>query len=209
MTNRQKLLTINLKSLEGFMSFDEVMIQCAAPSICGIKPANLFSLHGEKFCESRFNWWENEYKKIGLKVSLMKNDEGLIRFFVYDLVWERKLLGDCLIRAYLAGKNYPVERGTQEVLNELFKRLCFEEKFPHEVGVFLGYPLEDVIAFESGEGADCKFCGYWKVFGNVENSRKLCESYHKCSLLCKKWFEEGQKLLQIVTEYKRAVEIAA
>ena len=34
-----------------------------------------------------------------------------------------------------------------ELLAQLAERLCCEQDFPHEIGVFLGYPLADVIGF--------------------------------------------------------------
>lgn len=58
------------------------------------------------------------------------------------------------------------------LLSHLKKRLSQSEAFPHEIGLFLGYPLEDVIGFCRHKGEGCKLCGYWKVYGDVESARK-------------------------------------
>lgn len=49
-----------------------------------------------------------------------------------------------------------------------------EGEFPHEIGLFLGYPLCDVRGFiEDARGGVCLGCGYWKVYGEVEEREKL------------------------------------
>ncbi len=42
--------------------------------------------------------------------------------------------------------------------------------FPHEIGVFLGYPLCDIQGFLRSAGKDCLHCGYWKVYGDLDGS---------------------------------------
>jgi hypothetical protein len=46
------------------------------------------------------------------------------------------------------------------------------EKCPHEIGLFLGYPPEDVDGFIRHKGADYALCGGWKVYGDVEYARR-------------------------------------
>ena len=44
--------------------------------------------------------------------------------------------------------------------------------YPHEIGVLLGYPPEDVKGFVVNKGRNCLTCGYWKVYGDPESARK-------------------------------------
>ena len=46
--------------------------------------------------------------------------------------------------------------------------------FPHEMGIFLGYPLGDVKGFIEHHGRNCLCSGYWKVY---ENEEKACETF--------------------------------
>ena len=46
-----------------------------------------------------------------------------------------------------AKKGYPVEKGFDAVLYEPVFRLMRFGDFPHEIGIFLGYPQEDVVPF--------------------------------------------------------------
>lgn len=45
-----------------------------------------------------------------------------------------------------------------------------ERDFPHEVGIFLGYPIEDVEEYVKNNGENYLLCGYWKVYHNVEEA---------------------------------------
>jgi len=49
------------------------------------------------------------------------------------------------------------------------------EGFPHEIGIFLGYPIEDVEGFIKNKGENYLFRGCWKVYGNVEEAKKIFE----------------------------------
>ena len=48
------------------------------------------------------------------------------------------------------------------MLRQLSRRLCCEADFPHEIGVFLGYPLTDVVGFIENQGRNFTCCGCWK-----------------------------------------------
>ena len=52
------------------------------------------------------------------------------------------------------------------------------EDFPHEIGVFLGYPLYDVEGFI--EQRECVMMGYWKVYRYPSAARRLFALYDAC-----------------------------
>lgn len=51
--------------------------------------------------------------------------------------------------------------------------------FPHELGILLGYPLEDVLGFLKYHGENYAYCGYWKVYGDIEEAKKRFAAYNK------------------------------
>lgn len=51
------------------------------------------------------------------------------------------------------------------------------KEFPHEIGVFLGYPMEDVIGFIENNDKNCLCTGYWKVYSNPERAKNLFRYY--------------------------------
>lgn len=75
----------------------------------------------------------------------------------------------------------------------LIRRLDESADFPHEIGLFLGYPPEDVDGFINRRG-ECKCCGFWKVYGDVDSAQKLFARYRKCTdIYCRLW-QEGRSI---------------
>lgn len=51
---------------------------------------------------------------------------------------------------------------------------------PHEIGIFLGYPLDDVKGFIENKGRCPKCMGCWKVYGSEEVAAKMFEDIREC-----------------------------
>ncbi|MCR5723681.1 MAG: DUF3793 family protein [Treponema sp.] len=193
------------------MGFDETIIHCGAPALCGIKPASLFSMNEKIFYSGRekINEWQPYFsKQKKYFVSLKKND-GRILFFVYDANLLTEILADSSNAQYLRSKNYPVDRGFHAVLAELLHRLSADGLFPHEVGLFLGYPLEDVIGFESRQAAGSVYSGFWKVYGDVESARRTMNRYKSCSEFCMKWLNSGLTVPLAAEKYTLHTEVVS
>ena len=63
-------------------------------------------------------------------------------------------------------------------LPKLIERVRASEEFPHEIGLFLGYPPEDVQGFL--DHRPCKCSGCWKVYGDENRAKKTFDLYKKC-----------------------------
>ena len=63
----------------------------------------------------------------------------------------------------------------------MVRHLVSDEAFPHEIGLFLGYPPSDVEGFMNSpsEGVECVGC--WKVYGNRREAERIFASYRKCT----------------------------
>ncbi|GAB6956392.1 hypothetical protein JCM13369A_29390 [Mediterraneibacter glycyrrhizinilyticus JCM 13369] len=89
-------------------------------------------------------------------------------------------MSDKTVRTFLETKGYQCDNFVC-CINRLIMKLREEPNFPHEIGLFLGYPLEDVKGFIENK-ADCSKCsGCWKVYGNEQEALKLFEKYQKCA----------------------------
>ena len=97
----------------------------------------------------------------------------------------------------LVQAGYPAEGPLSGRLAYLRRRLTAAGGFPHEIGLFLGYPAEDVRAFQARGGAGCKLCGYWKVYHDVEEARRQFRRFDRCrdSLLAR--LRAGMTLSQL------------
>ena len=78
---------------------------------------------------------------------------------------------------------------------DLQKRLN-DYDFPHEIGLFLGYPLTDVKGFING--ADYKYIGYWKVYSHVPQTLCTFDRYKKCTQELKRRFCQGERIEQLL-----------
>ena len=99
-------------------------------------------------------------------------------------------------KAILQQIGYPETSTLEAKLNRLAERIQNEPQFPHEIGIFLGYPSEDVIGFMENKGENYKLCGYWKVYGDAEQAKRTFINYDKCrDFLCNK-LNQGYDIYQ-------------
>lgn len=85
----------------------------------------------------------------------------------------------------------------ENCLLELKTRLSESNDFPHEIGLFLSYPLEDVIGFIEQEGKNYKCRGLWKVYCNECETIKLFARFKKCTAVYRKLFTNGRSITQL------------
>ncbi len=149
--------------------------------------------------------WSSEFKKDGRYIIALPKENERMLLFVYDKHLLEKQCTPCCVRKYLKRKRYPVESGFNAVLAELLHRLSAEQNFPHEVGVFLGYPLEDVKAFERTSGKACRYSGFWKVYGDIDTAQKRMNVYKACSVQCSELVRNGMAVPAAAKEYMAAI----
>lgn len=186
------------------MSFEETVIHCSAPALCGIKPASLFSMDSKSFEKERKKilGWQNDFAKSRRYFVQVKKEDERCLVFVFDRNLLEKIITDEKNKSYLISKGYSDKNGLNGILCELFHRLAFEVDFPHEVGLFLGYPLEDVVGFEK-DRSGYKYSGIWKVYGNRAEAEKKMQLYRTCSELCMKWLGKGLSVPMVARKYEK------
>ena len=157
--------------------FELFMANHCAPVLMGRKPAALFN---EKSLPQSCAWSileEQGLRRIRLR---RRNQNSLVLFYHPELLCQA--LTHDLVYTTLAKLDYPVNKGSVAVLSYLRKRFYEPDEFPHEVGFFLGYPPEDVLGFMDCKG-DCKLCGPWKVYSDVDRAVKLFNEHRRCKEL--------------------------
>jgi len=82
-------------------------------------------------------------------------------------------------------------------LERLRSRLAQREDFPHEIGLFLGYPLGDVIGFIKNAGQNCKCVGCWKVYCNECEAIKAFARFKKCTSVYVRLWNQGRSVRQL------------
>ncbi len=170
-----------------------MMVEYAAPTLCGLKPASLFA---PKMDEDRLrremHALEMEWAAHGLRLHRVQTGNGTL-----VLVQRPQMIAQMLESPdeadFLWGRGYPVE-DVERAVDTLVARMEAGGEFPHEVGLFLGYPLADVEGFIAHEGRDSLAQGAWKVYADVEAARRAFESFERSTAECKERFENGVRL---------------
>ncbi len=162
------------------MSVETVVRHCA-PTLAGLKLGNLFcckyEVLRELFCAvDTFNKMLNA-KGVFFVVLRHKNNSALL--YVYRKKRLEKLLQQKEVQEFLIGCGYR-DFSLAGCLATLTHHLS-QQDFPHEIGVFLSYPLPDIIAFIKNKGQNYKAVGCWKVYTDEENARRIFDLYKKCT----------------------------
>ena len=78
-----------------------------------------------------------------------------------------------------------------------YSKLCCSAEFPHEIGVFLGYPLGDVVGFIENRGKNFTCCGCWKSYGDPDAAQKHFDQLSKCTAVYLRLFHSGTPILRL------------
>ncbi len=146
-------------------------------TFAGVKPASLFSLKKTEL--SSLEYYERVFSRKGFAFCPLKDNGDRILMYVYNEKQLKAVLFDSENKKFLNEKGYRYD-SVDEAVDALKKRLN-DRCFPHEIGVFLGYALEDVKGFISNPNEGVCMTGYWKVYANVEEKAKKFALFRRCS----------------------------
>lgn len=171
----------NLKGCRGHMQW---LVETLGPVILGAKPAEIISY--PKFdcsrCEKIQAIDTIFEKSVKVKYRKINQDNGQVKIIFYDPLHLDQTLGDKRNRKFLSDMGYPVSASMDQCLDILASRI---EKgdCPDEIGIFLGYPLKDVMGYMGHPSLQLTKVQYWRVYGNSrlsdERYQQIVETRHK------------------------------
>jgi len=174
------------------------LVSVCSPTLAGIKTGNIFT----KSYETKDDALEDvrrmnrRFSEKGMRVLMLRYRQGKALIYLYRPMRLRRDLMQPLCREILESLGYP-GGGSGRDLRYLMVRLSKEEEFPHEIGLFLGYPPEDVKAFMEHR-KDYKCIGCWKVYSDEGKARAEFQKYDHCKeVYCREW-QNGRSLEQLV-----------
>ena len=186
--------------------FEHKLALHTAPTLLGIKCASLISLSNKELdIENHTALFNRKAAVKGLKIRTLCRCDCRTLLLIYHERLMAMRLADESVTALLEQWGYTSvhsdDGGTSslspdEYIKQLSQRLDSCEEFPHEIGLFLGYPIEDVEGFIENKGEKYKLCGCWKVYGNEDRARRIFSNYDKCrAFLCNK-LNSGKDIYQ-------------
>lgn len=176
----------------------QALVEHGAPTLAGIKTANLFSVKNDRMdIDAEIRKLNGILTKKGLRLIPVRRTKEKTLVYLYRPDQLKKDLGSPDARRILAEKGYPCENSDCCVV-ALVKHLMSDEHFPHEIGLFLGYPPSDVRGFMENpcEGVKCSGC--WKAYSNECEARKTFEKYHRCTDIYCREAEKGRPLEALI-----------
>jgi hypothetical protein len=161
-------------SESGILKLPQIMINYCSPVLMDCKPAALFTLqsHGAFVRLSALL-----PKRLSLMV--LRKSKGRLLVLLFQKEKLEKTISSESVAPILAAMGYPETPSILSAL-EYLKGQFENSQFPHEIGLFLGYPAEDVLGFVKHKGQNYKLCGYWKVYGDVEQAKLRFRQYDAC-----------------------------
>ena len=172
-----------------------LLVTHCAPTLAGLKTGNLFTCRYSDSSQMNtvVSEWNQMFNGKGLLVRILKEEEGRALIYVY----RKANLADLRVQEFLKGQGYCCG-SIEAMLLHLSERIRENAEFPHEIGLFLGYPYEDVKGFIENKGKNCKCTGCWKVYTDECTARKLFQKYQWCTeVYCRK-LKEGIPLQRLV-----------
>lgn len=175
-------------------TFEAVLVRQCAPTLAGMKPGSIFCFNHSPLEASRRKvcQWNKQLSPFGLTVQILLERPGSnsVIVFVYRHDRLEQMLSDDAYQSFLAEAGY--ERTNLDgLLEQLAYRLRTQPEFPHEIGIFLGYPLRDVIGFIQNRGRNFTCCGFWKSYSDPAEIQTCFDCYRKCIHTYVSLYEQG------------------
>ncbi len=147
-----------------------VAMNCAA-LIKGLKAANIITV-----TKKEYRYIKYILRKTSISCYLLKLKDEKYILYLYRKKAITSYINTKEVREFLKDYGYHTDN-IEEMLNILSERILMycdgQVSFPHEIGIFLEYPLLDVKGFVENEGRNFKYTGYWKVYHNEQKTKRL------------------------------------
>lgn len=177
---------------------NQMVLQCA-PLIEGLRISSLFITNRENMKQVY-----GVFKGSVICYYVLYVTEERVVMLLYrsqDLI---DYLGDRDIRNFLMERRYPLVRleDTLLVFRRRYQKYCMGSgEFPHELGLLLGYPIEDVKGFIRHKGKDHIYAGCWKVYADSPAKRELFQMFELAKEMLVQLLGNGVEIRDIIESF--------
>lgn len=182
-------------------AFEYLLAEHCAPTLLSHKCASLVTLSRRSFPSTAFiAAYCSLLSESGISCRIICRckERKLLLLYRRDLLSER--LKEASAAQILQSCGYPAHAPVEEQLDLLEQRFSSGSgAFPHEIGLFLGYPASDVAGFIRNKGEGCLFCGYWKVYSKPEEAKNCFALYDQCRAYLFRCLKEGKSISTLLS----------
>lgn len=184
------------------IGIEKLQIQLAlqsAPLLTGVKISNLIIVDNQ-YVDAVMKVFE----MTEISVSILSSMEEKTTILLYRKNELISYLKQQKVKMFLFSIGYikiKLEVILKDISNNYKKYLENKTCFPHELGVLLGYPVEDVLGFMQNKGKNFLYTGYWKVYYDLSNKLKVFESFQQAEIAVMRMISKGNTILDIVNFY--------
>ena len=170
-------------------------------TLANVKVSNLFNyqFQSKKILYKKVKLINKRLNPFNIHVIPLRIRHNKALIFIYRRDVLSKLLENEEIKNFLRSINYE-NINVDDCIKELKKRLSRINNFPHELGIFLGYPFNDVISFIENKGLNYLVNGYWKVYHNPEEASEIFNLFDRVKDEIYNNFKNGMPLEYLIVK---------
>jgi hypothetical protein len=164
------------------------LVESLAPLVLGIKPSELLNV------SLKNDEWRNFKTVLTQKENLQLEEIRELNGRLQVIFYRKEILDSVLkqkqIYDFLVSMDYP-KKYSVEVYLRILKQKLMMSQFPHEIGIFLGYPLKDVLGFMGILPLPYRRTQGWRIYGEEMPSDELYIKYSEARHIMRKIALEG------------------
>lgn len=143
------------------------LVENLGPLLYGTKPSELISLPiCDKKVSNKLNIVKNCMKKCNkLSYKIFSYNQSSIKVFFYNPMVLDNCLKDHRNTYFFKSLGYPDEYKMDSYLEHIISKMK-NGRIPDEIGIFLGYPLKDVMGFIGHSSLKLTKVNGWRVYGD-------------------------------------------
>lgn len=209
--------------------FEQAIVRHGAETLAGLKPASLLCwTTGSVAMEEILAYGRREFERFDVRFFLLGKCGNAHRILIYRtrLLAKRLVCPDVSLALHNLG--YCYDRPNNQVratanstcalygeakedlvtrlLLQLQERICLSPSLPDEIGLFLGYPVEDVLRFMQDHGQSAyPLRGSWRVYHHPQQAEATFNAFRACRQCWLQAMQKGCSLPQVMDRLSPAV----
>ena len=178
---------------------DNYVVKHCSPTLAGLKTGSLFSVSGEskETINNDLRVLNEIFRKKGLRIIPLRYTSKYVLIYLYRLNRLKKDLMRPETRRILCKKGYNCANPDRCVV-QLVEHLKNDKVFPHEIGLFLGYPEKDVKGFMKSPEDGVMCVGCWKVYGDIDEAKRTFQTFNRCTECYCHAIKHGRTLEELI-----------